>query len=69
MKTVSIAPNPLLISQRLEDGLTERNAAVFHRVMGVHSQIAITTQLQIHHRVFGKQRSTCDQRREFRLDR
>src|SRR5690349_9376556 len=56
IKASAIAANAFLVSQCLAECLSKGNAAVFHGMMGVNLQVAFATQLQVHHRVLGKER-------------
>ena len=56
MKTMAVTADAAFVAQRGGDRLAKRDAAVFHRVMRVHFQIAVAAQIQIHRRVLGKQR-------------
>ena len=56
MKTRAITANSPLFAQRLDERLSQRQAAILDRVMRVHFAIAVATQLQIHNGVLRKQR-------------
>ena len=68
MKAGSIAPDSLLVSQRLAHRLPERDAAILDGVMPVHFEVALAAQVEIHHRVLRKQRQHVVKKRNTRLD-
>jgi hypothetical protein len=68
VKTVAIAANPFFVSQGLYERQSERQAAIFHCVMGVHFQITLATQRQVHNRMFGEQGEHVIEKRDTRFD-
>ena len=69
MKAGAVAPDALLVAQRLCEGLSKRNAAILDRMVGVHFEIALASKRQIHHRMFGKQRQHVVEERNAGFDR
>ena len=67
MKTSAITTDSQLVVQRLHERLAERDAAILHRVMRVHFQIAVTTQREIHHRVLREKGEHVVEKRNPRL--
>ena len=65
----SVAPDAFLVTERLTKGLAEREAAIFHRVMRVHFEIAPATKAQVHDRVFGEESQHVIKKRNAGLHR
>lgn len=68
-----VKPRPVtadssFISQRLNERLSQRDAAIFHGMVRVHFQIPRTFQLQIHYRVLREERKHVVEERDARLD-
>ncbi len=68
METVAVAADAALIPEGGRESLSEREAAIFHGVMGVHRQIALANEIQIHRRVFGKQGQHVVEKGDARFD-
>jgi len=51
----AVAADTFLIPQRPGEGLTQSEAAILHRVMGVHFQVALAAEVKIYDRMFGEQ--------------
>ena len=68
MKAVAVAADAALVAQRGGKRLAERDAAIFHRVVRVHLQVAVAAQFQIHRGVFGEQGEHVVEKRNAGLD-
>ena len=64
MKTCAVTPDALFIAQCLRKGLSQRDAAIFNRMVGIHRQITVATQIQIYDCVLCKQRQHVIEKRD-----
>ena len=60
---------PRLSPSACDKRLAQRDAAILHRVMRVHLQIALALQLQVHDRMLGEQRQHVVEKRDAGFDR
>jgi len=68
IKTLLVSGGFTFFTERLRERLTERDAAILHRVMRVYFEIALAGELQVHRRVFGEQCEHMVEERNARAD-
>lgn len=54
IKTGAVAAQPSLITESRQERLTQCEAAILHRMMGIDLYISLAMKLQVHHGVLGK---------------